>query len=117
VLVVVLAVIDAALDLDLDLELAVLTEVGETPGVGPDPQATVDAEFAAIVLAEAPWGASEAVPVVTPPHATTLTRLAPRPRRPREHRDGVVRRHPGAVGPRAAGRRPASVARSPPPSR
>jgi hypothetical protein len=101
--------------LDLDLELAVLTEVGETPGFGPDPdQAAVDAEFAAIVLAEAPWGASEPVPAAPPPRTATLTPRARPPRRPRGHRDGV---RPGAVDPRGAGRRRGSVARSPPPSR
>jgi hypothetical protein len=111
VFVVVLDVLDAA----LDLELSMIAEVGDTP-VGPDPdQAAVDAEFAAIVLAEAPWCASEPAPVPAPPRAASATGPAPRPRRPSPLRDGAGPHRRGA-GPRAPRRRPGSVARSPPPT-
>jgi hypothetical protein len=79
-------------------------------------QATVDARFAAIVLAEAPWGAPEAAPIRTRRRTTTTTRLASARWRHRTLRDRAAvrpRRHGGAREPR---RRPGSVARSPPPS-
>jgi hypothetical protein len=79
-------------------------------------QAAVDAEFAAIVLAEAPWGASQAAPAPTRRRPAAVTRLAPVPRRPRERPDGAGRRCARGDGAGVDRRRPGSVARSPPSS-
>ena len=78
-------------------------------------QAAIDAEFVAIVLLEAPWGVSEAAPAPMPGRTATATRTAPW--RPRTHRDRSAGRSVRPGGVREPGRRPRSVARSPPPAR
>lgn len=94
--------------------LALSDEVG-VPAVGDDlDQAVVDAEFEAIVLAEAPWGESLGSPAPTPPRARTTVRLDPAPHGPDGSAGGAGRWRPRAEQVTESTRRRGAVARSPP---
>lgn len=90
---------------------------GETAALVGDPpvdQAVFDAEFEAMVLAEAPWAGPEPGPAPVPPQAATGTRRAPPPRSPSEFpaRAAPTRTATGVL--REARRRPGPGPRSPP---
>lgn len=90
---------------------------GEPATVVGDPavdQVVFDAEFVAMVLAEAPWAGPEPGPAPVPPRTTTGTRRAPPPRSPSEFPARAARTRTATGVPREAGRRPGPGPRSPP---
>ena len=93
--------------------------VGESATVVGDPpvdQAVFDAEFAAMMLTEAPWSEPVAGPATAPPRAATGTgtRQAPTPRSPADHSVLVPRTRTATGVLREARRRPGPGPRSPP---
>lgn len=83
-------------------------------GDRPVDQAVFDAEFVAMVLAEAPWAELEPGPASVPPRAATGTRREPARRSPRGHAALPARSRTATGVLRESGRRPGPGPRSPP---
>ena len=77
-------------------------------------QAVFDAEFAAMMLTEAPWAGEELSPATVPPRAATRARRAPPPRAAggQSDGDGLADAATGVIT--GARRRPGPGPRSPP---